>query len=88
MKKILLSVVAIFAATSAFAGDISFGVKPVFGPAKPPVKEGTGTFKAQSRLLVFTITRMAMEQFRSQYNLSSFRVSKLIQLQPYQRMQM
>ncbi len=48
MKKILLSVVAIFAATSAFAGDISFGVKPVFGPAKPPVKEGTGTFKAQS----------------------------------------
>ena len=46
MKKILLSVVAIFAATSAFAGEPIYG--PAFGPAKPPVKEGTGTFKAQS----------------------------------------
>ena len=42
MKKFLVSMVAVLAATSAFAAD------PVFGPAKPPVKEGTGTFKAQS----------------------------------------
>ena len=42
MKKFLVSMVAVFAATSAFAAD------PIFGPAKPPVKEGTGTFKAQS----------------------------------------
>jgi opacity protein-like surface antigen len=42
MKKFFVSVVALLAATSAFAAD------PVFGPAKPPVKEGTGTFKAQS----------------------------------------
>lgn len=42
MKKFFVSVVALFAATSAFAAD------PIFGPAKPPVKEGTGTFKAQS----------------------------------------
>lgn len=42
MKKFLVSVVAIFAATSAFASD------PIFGPAKPPVKGGSGTFKAQS----------------------------------------
>lgn len=42
MKKFLVSVVAIFAATSAFAAD------PIFGPAKPPVKGGSGTFKAQS----------------------------------------
>ena len=46
MKKILLSVVAIFAATSVFAGEPIYG--PAFGPTKPPVKEGTGTFKAQS----------------------------------------
>lgn len=42
MKKFLVSVVALFATTSAFAAD------PIFGPAKPPVKEGSGTFKAQS----------------------------------------
>lgn len=42
MKKFLVSVVALIATTSAFAAD------PFFGPAKPPVKEGTGTFKAQS----------------------------------------
>lgn len=42
MKNFLVSVVALLASTSAFAAD------PIFGPAKPPVKEGTGTFKAQS----------------------------------------
>ena len=42
MKKFLVSVVALLATTSAFAVD------PMFGPAKPPVKQGTGTFKAQS----------------------------------------
>ncbi len=42
MKKFLVSIVAVFATTAAFANG------PVFGPAKPPVKEGTGTFKAQS----------------------------------------
>lgn len=42
MKKFLFSVVAIIASTSAFAAE------PIFGPAKPPVNEGTGTFKAQS----------------------------------------
>ncbi len=42
MKKILLTVIALIATTSAFAAD------PIFGPAKPPVKEGTGTFHAQS----------------------------------------
>jgi hypothetical protein len=42
MKKLILTLVALVAGTSAFANG------PVFGPAKPPVKEGTGTFKAQS----------------------------------------
>jgi opacity protein-like surface antigen len=42
MKKFLVSAVAFLATTSAFAAD------PIFGPAKPPVKQGTGTFKAQS----------------------------------------
>jgi hypothetical protein len=42
MKNILLSLVALCVATSAFAAD------PIFGPAKPPVKEGTGTFHAKS----------------------------------------
>jgi len=42
MKNILLSLVALCVATSAFAAD------PIFGPAKPPVKEGTGTFQAKS----------------------------------------
>ena len=41
MKKFLVSVVAVLAATSAFAAD------PIFGP-KPPVKEGSGTFQAKS----------------------------------------
>jgi hypothetical protein len=42
MKKFLVSMVAVFAATSAFANG------SVFGPAKPPVKQGSGTFHAQS----------------------------------------
>ena len=42
MKNILLSLVALCVATSAFSAD------PIFGPAKPPVKEGTGTFHAKS----------------------------------------
>jgi hypothetical protein len=42
MKKLILTLVALVAGTSAFANGV------VFGPAKPPVKEGTGTFKAQS----------------------------------------
>ena len=46
MKKILLSVVALFVATSAFAETLSYG--PAFSPSKPPVKQGSGTFKAQS----------------------------------------
>ena len=41
MKKFLVSLVAVFAATSAFAADSVFTVKP-------PVKEGTGTFHAKS----------------------------------------
>ena len=41
MKKFLVSIVAVFAATSAFASDRIFTVKP-------PVKEGTGTFHAKS----------------------------------------
>ena len=41
MKKFLVSMVAVFAATSAFAVD------PIF-TVKPPVKEGTGTFHAKS----------------------------------------
>ena len=42
MKKLIFTLVALVVGTSAFANG------PVFGPAKPPVKEGTGTFKAQS----------------------------------------
>ena len=42
MKKLILTLVALVAGTSAFANG------SVFGPAKPPVQEGTGTFKAQS----------------------------------------
>jgi hypothetical protein len=42
MKKLIFTLVALVAGTSAFANGV------VFGPAKPPVKEGTGTFKAQS----------------------------------------
>ena len=41
MKKFLVSLVAVFAATSAFAAESIFTVKP-------PVKEGTGTFHAKS----------------------------------------
>ena len=41
MKKFLVSIIAVFAATSAFAADSIFTVKP-------PVKEGTGTFHAKS----------------------------------------
>ncbi len=42
MKKLIFTLVALVVGTSAFANG------PIFGPAKPPVKEGTGTFKAQS----------------------------------------
>ncbi len=42
MKKLIFTLVALVVGTSAFAKG------PIFGPAKPPVKEGTGTFKAQS----------------------------------------
>ena len=41
MKKFLVSIIAVFAATSVFAADSIFTVKP-------PVKEGTGTFHAKS----------------------------------------
>ena len=41
MKKFLVTIIAVFAATSAFAADSVFTVKP-------PVKEGTGTFHAKS----------------------------------------
>ena len=41
MKKFLVSIIAVFAATSAFAADSIFIVKP-------PVKEGAGTFHAKS----------------------------------------
>lgn len=41
MKKFLVSIIAVFATTSAFAADSIFTVKP-------PVKEGTGTFHAKS----------------------------------------
>jgi len=41
MKKFLVSIIAVFAATSAFTADSVFTVKP-------PVKEGTGTFHAKS----------------------------------------
>ncbi|MEY4572006.1 MAG: hypothetical protein RLZ10_1224 [Bacteroidota bacterium] len=42
MKKLILTLVTVALTASAFANG------PVFGPAKPPVKQGTGTFKAQS----------------------------------------
>ena len=42
MKKFILTLVTVAFSATAFANG------PVFGPAKPPVKEGTGTFKAQS----------------------------------------
>jgi len=42
MKKLILTLAAMAISVSAFANG------SVFGPAKPPVKEGTGTFKAQS----------------------------------------
>jgi len=42
MKKLILTLAAMAISVSAFANG------PVFGPAKPPVKEGAGTFKAQS----------------------------------------
>jgi hypothetical protein len=42
MKKFILTLAAMALSVSAFANG------PIFGPAKPPVKEGTGTFHAQS----------------------------------------
>ena len=42
MNKFILTLAAMALSVSAFANGV------VFGPAKPPVKEGTGTFKAQS----------------------------------------
>ena len=42
MKKLILTLVSVALTASAFANG------PVFGPAKPPVKEGTGTFHAKS----------------------------------------
>ena len=42
MKKFILTLVSVALSATAFANG------PVFGPAKPPVKEGTGTFHAQS----------------------------------------
>ncbi len=42
MKKFILTLVTVALSATTFANG------PVFGPAKPPVKEGTGTFKAQS----------------------------------------
>jgi hypothetical protein len=42
MKKFIMTLVTVALTATAFANG------PVFGPAKPPVKEGTGTFKAQS----------------------------------------
>ncbi len=42
MKKFILTLVTVTLSATTFANG------PVFGPAKPPVKEGTGTFKAQS----------------------------------------
>ena len=40
MKKFLFTVVALLATTSAFAGDIVFGVKPVFGAQTVTKKSG------------------------------------------------
>jgi hypothetical protein len=42
MKKFILTLAAMALSVSAFANG------PIFGPAKPPVKEDTGTFHAQS----------------------------------------
>lgn len=42
MKKFILALVSVALSATAFANG------PVFGPSKPPVKEGSGTFKAQS----------------------------------------
>lgn len=42
MNKFILTLAAMTLSVSAFANGT------VFGPAKPPVKEGTGTFHAQS----------------------------------------
>ena len=42
MKKLILTLTVMALSATTFANG------PVFGPAKPPVKEGTGTFKAQS----------------------------------------
>jgi hypothetical protein len=42
MKKFILTLAAMALSVSAFANG------PIFGPAKPPVKESTGTFHAQS----------------------------------------
>ncbi len=42
MKKLILTVAALAISASAFANS------SLFGPAKPPVKEGTGTFHAKS----------------------------------------
>jgi hypothetical protein len=42
MKKFILTFVSVALSASAFANG------SVFGPAKPPVKEGTGTFQAKS----------------------------------------
>lgn len=42
MNKFILTLAAMALSVSAFANGV------VFGPAKPPVKEGTGTFHAQS----------------------------------------
>ena len=42
MKKFILTLVSVALSASAFANG------PLFGPAKPPVKEGSGTFHAKS----------------------------------------
>jgi hypothetical protein len=42
MKKFILTLVSVALSATAFANG------SVFGPAKPPVKEGTGTFHAKS----------------------------------------
>jgi len=42
MKKFILTLVSVALSASAFANGV------VFGPAKPPVKEGSGTFHAKS----------------------------------------
>jgi hypothetical protein len=42
MKKFFLTLVSVALSASAFANG------SIFGPAKPPVQEGTGTFHAKS----------------------------------------